>query len=41
MSRQREIVTTVVVLTLLIGGVAWALIQIGVLKECMALLNCG
>jgi hypothetical protein len=41
MSRNRQIVTTVIVLALLIGGLLWALWQLGVVKECIALLNCG
>lgn len=40
MSRQREIATTMVVLALLIGGIGWALIQLGVVKACLAALNC-
>lgn len=40
MSRQRQIVTTVVVLALLIGGALWALWQLGVVKACLAALNC-
>lgn len=41
MSRNRQIVTTVIVLAVLIGGLLWALVQMGVVKDCLALLNCG
>jgi hypothetical protein len=41
MSRNRQIVTTIVVLVVIIGGLVLALFQMGVLKECLALLNCG
>lgn len=40
MSRNRQIVTTVVVLAVLVGGLLWALVQIGVVKDCLALLSC-
>lgn len=40
MSHNRQIVTTVVVVVLIIGGLIWAGWQLGVLKECLALLSC-
>lgn len=40
MSRNRQIITTVVVLAILLGVTVWGLSQVGVVKECLAALNC-
>lgn len=40
MSQNRQVITTVVVLVVLIGGVLWALWQLGIVKTCLAALNC-
>lgn len=40
MSRTRQIVTSVIVLVLLVGGIAWAVWQLNLVKVCLAALAC-